>query len=62
MNKNTPISIRSVNNGFIVEPVIYRTGEAIAESDIKVFSSMVSMNRFLEDHYEYRSKCLESDS
>ena len=53
MNTNSPITIRRVSNGFIVEPV--RDSDMpvpIAMSDIAVFQTQAALADWLADHFE----------
>lgn len=63
--KNTPITIRQVGNGFIVDQArsdYDASRVAMSDSsDSKVFNSMIQLNYFIEDHFTHRAKHLISD-
>ncbi len=63
MNENEPISIRPVDNGFIVTKIYGNSnGELISDKSIKVFRSMNELCRFIQEHFEHRGLCIESDT
>ncbi len=62
MEKEEAITIRPVENGWIVEKE-YNNREAMAPSfeSMKVYRSMNELQTFLGDHFAYRGKNIESD-
>jgi hypothetical protein len=60
MDTNSPISIRAVANGFIVEP-IYDNSRAYRTDAVKVYRSMNELCSDLKDHFTYRGPSVESD-
>ena len=50
MNTNSPITIRRVSNGFLVEPEV-QSGMAIPIPDIAVFESQTALYTWLAEHF-----------
>lgn len=59
-NKNTPIEIMQVNNGFEVIPSIhssYNNPEATLSNDDKhVFESLSGLTNYLKNHFTHRNQ------
>lgn len=51
MNKNEPIQIKVVANGFIVTPATYHHVEVPEDEDTKVFSTSEELHAFITDHF-----------
>jgi len=60
MQKNDPVLIRQVDNGFLVEPERQRD-LMIAFDEMKVFRSMFELQQFCAEHFNHRAQVLESD-
>ncbi len=52
MDKNIPITIRQVCNGFILEPLnLYREPAVPTYSDTMVFNTLVQLKEYLDRHF-----------
>ena len=60
MQKNEPVLIRQVDNGFLVEPEVEK-GMLVPVDEMKVYRSMLELQDFLGVHFDYRGFSLKSD-
>lgn len=56
MTKGSPIFIRQVKNGFILEPSTMFDHAGYSNDDIVVFNKMEDLNAFLVKHFDKSSK------
>ena len=55
MDKNDPICIRQVSNGYTVETFTV-ADHAIPDNDLLVFQSFAELVNYLEEHFSHRGR------
>jgi len=62
IDKNTPINIRNVGNGFVVTPALWGRDvvtSASSDSDTLVFETLANLQQFIAGHFGTAESCAE---
>ena len=62
MNKNDPIEVSQVGNGFIVRPSLRTPGMMIAEESQLVFQSYAGLAEWIGQHFDHRAQEIAKDT